>query len=156
MPERLRHKAFLRKPRSLSKFPVGIGALGELLLWFLAAGSTPIDLGPALQQIGIGILIAAPAFAGVWLLWKRNDQISGELSKNQAEQVADQKAQVIRERELSERLGPLLAEAVKVLASAPDRFDQALSQAQTAVQRQEVEQLIQRFKTAIADKERER
>lgn len=122
-------------------------------MWVLEAasgGGQTIDLGPALQQIGIGILIVAPIALVAWFLWKRNDAISVELSNLQEQRVEDQKAQVLRERELVERLGPLLAEAVRILAAAPSQFDRALNQAQSAIQRNEVETLIHRLETGIA------
>lgn len=125
-------------------------------MWILGAAAQPVDLGPALQQIGIGVLIAVPAFTMLWLLWKRNDRLTDELSNNQAQRVEDQKAQVLRERELAERLGPLLAEAVKVLATAPERFDQAMNQAQSAVQRGEVESWIRRIEHSVEGINQER
>lgn len=119
--------------------------------WLLAqASQTPtIDLGPAIQQIGIGVLIAAPMALLAWLLFKRNDKLQSEKSALEAERVDDQKAQVMRERELVERLGPLLAEAVKILATAPDRFEKTLNQAQTAIQRTEVENLIHKLEASV-------
>lgn len=122
-------------------------------MWFLAAstGSQTIDLGPALQQIGIGVLIVAPIAALAWLLWKRNDRLSAEMADLQTARVEDQKSQVVRERELVERLGPLLAEAVRILAAAPDQFDRALNQAQSAIQRDKLEDLVRRLESEIAD-----
>lgn len=125
-----------------------------MVLWFLAAassgGSQTIDLGPALQQIGIGVLIVAPIALLAWFLWKRNDRLSTEMGALQELRVEDQKAQTARERELVERLGPLLSEAVKILAAAPDQFDRALNQAQTAIQRNELDNLVRRVESEIA------
>lgn len=125
-----------------------------MVLWFLAAasggGSQTIDLGPALQQIGIGVLIVAPIALLAWFLWKRNDRLSEEMGALQSLRVEDQKAQTARERELVERLGPLLSEAVKILAAAPDQFDRALNQAQTAIQRNELDNLVRRVENEIA------
>lgn len=122
-------------------------------MWILAAsgGSQTIDLGPALQQIGIGVLIVAPIALLAWFLWKRNDKLSTEMSDLQMLRVEDQKAQTARERELVERLGPLLAEAVRILAAAPDQFDRALNQAQSAIQRDKLEDLVRRLEGEISD-----
>lgn len=119
-------------------------------MWLLGAAQSPgIDLGPALQQIGIGILIAVPIAFVAWLLWNKNNELSAQLQKVQDERIQDQKDQVTRERELVSKLGPLLAEAVKILAAAPDRFDQALNQATTAIQRQEMERLVHKIEESV-------
>lgn len=119
-------------------------------MWLLGAAQSPgIDLGPALQQIGIGILIAVPIAFVAWLVWNKNTELATQLSKVQDERIQDQKDQVARERELVSKLGPLLAEAVKILAAAPDRFDSALNQATTAIQRQEMERLVHKIEESV-------
>lgn len=93
--------------------------------------STTVDLAPALQQIGIGILIALPAWAISWQLWKRLDSAQ------------------TRERDLYDRLGPLLASSVDILAKAPDRFDQALSQATSSTRSSEVDALMRQLERTV-------
>jgi hypothetical protein len=63
--------------------------------------------------------------------------------------VQDSKDAVHRERELADRLGPLLAEAAKVLATAPERFDQALNQVRDATRSSEVDNLMQRLERTV-------
>lgn len=81
--------------------------------------ATSIDLGPALTQIGIGALIAVPAYATAWKLWGAREKALAENTRLRDDQIA-------RERELAERTVPALVEAAKMLAQAPDRFDRAL------------------------------
>lgn len=114
----------------------------------LASSSVP-DLGPAIQQIGIGALIAVPAYVTSWQLWKRLDKSLTATNELQAERVKDRDAQVLRERELADRLGPLLAQAADLLATAPDRFDKALSQAQNALRSNEVDLLMRRLEGTV-------
>lgn len=115
----------------------------------LASSSDLVTLGPALTQIGVGSLIAAPAFATTWQLWKRLDKEREEVRLLQLARVQDAKDAVLRERELADRLGPLLANAAEVLSTAPARFDQALNQVQTASRSSEVDQLMQRLETTV-------
>lgn len=93
--------------------------------------STTVDLGPAIQQIGIGVLIAFPAWVISWQLWKRLD------------------AALTREREWADRLGPLLATSVDILAKAPDRFDRALSQATSSTRSTEVDALMRQLEQTV-------
>lgn len=93
--------------------------------------STTVDLAPALQQIGIGILIAFPAWVISWQLWKRLDSAQ------------------TRERDLYDRLGPLLASSVDILAKAPERFDRALSQATSSTRSTEVDALMRQLESTV-------
>lgn len=106
------------------------------------ADATTVDLAPAIQQIGVGALIAVPAYVLSWLLWKRSDKASTECSELRAEQV-------MRERELSDRLGPLLAQSVDILSKAPDRFDRALSQANSSTRSTEVDALMRTLEQTV-------
>jgi hypothetical protein len=125
-------------------------------LWSLLSVTPTESLGPALQQIGIGALIAVPAYATSWKLWQMFSASQTEVKDLQLERVQDQKDQVIRERELADRLGPLLAEAAKVLATAPERFDQALRQVSDARGANEVDQLMRRLEDTVGRISRER
>lgn len=73
-------------------------------------------------QIGIGALIAMPAYAVVAVLWRDRGRKETEIKQ------LNEKA-TSRERELADRLVPLLTEAARVLASAPAQFDQAIKSA---------------------------
>lgn len=70
-------------------------------------------------QIGIGALIAMPAYAVVTVLWRDRGRKESEI-KNLNDKATS------RERELADRIVPLLTEAARVLASAPAQFDQAI------------------------------
>lgn len=101
-------------------------------MWLFAVDpSTTVDLGPALQQIGIGVLIAFPAYVTAWQFWKK---------------LGDAQT---RERELYDRLGPLLASSVDILAKAPDRFDRALSQATSSTRSTEVDALMRQLEQTV-------
>ena len=89
------------------------------------------DLGPAIQSLGIGSLIAVPAYVMVWLLWK-------ERRESQE-----------RERELSDRLGPLLAQSVDILAKAPGQFDRALAESTSSTRASEVDALMRRLEREV-------
>src|SRR6185295_9982657 len=90
-------------------------------------------------QLGIGALVAVPFSAGCSILWKA---LQAERTKSELLQLArvnDAKEAVHRERELADKLGPLLANAAEVLSTAPARFDQALSQVGSASRSSEVD-----------------
>lgn len=126
-------------------------------MWFLGLTQSPsFDLGPALQQIGIGVLIAVPIALVAWLLWNKNNDLTAQLRQEQDDRIQDSKDQIARERELVSKLGPLLSEAVKILAAAPDRFDQALNQATNAIQRQEMERLVHKIEESVEGIAKER
>jgi hypothetical protein len=105
--------------------------LWQLLAWVAQSVDNNIDLGPAIQSLGIGSLIAVPAWVICWQLWKR----LGEAQE--------------RERELSDRLGPLLAQSVDVLAKAPGQFDRALAEATTSTRSSEVDALMRRLEREV-------
>lgn len=97
----------------------------------LAVGST--DLGPALTQIGIGALVAAPAFGMLRVIWQKSENLSAEISKLREDQIT-------RERELSDKTVPVLGECVRVL---------------TAVARAtEEETMTRRIRAQIADEKK--
>lgn len=117
--------------------------------WALAASSadSPTDFLPGLGQLGLGALIVAPSYAAVWALWRRNlasiseydariaamaSQHSAELAEKdrtiaelQESRRADLLAQVSRERDLSSRIIPTLAESAEVIARAPSLYRRA-------------------------------
>lgn len=116
-----------------------------MLLFLLLVSASPDPW----TQLGLGALVAAPPSSFCWVLWRT---LGTERSKNEALQ----RDQITRERELSDRLGPLLAEAVKVLATAPERFDQALGQAQRATATGEVDSMMRKLEETVERISRER
>lgn len=70
--------------------------------------ATAIDLGPAIQQIGIGALIAAPAYAMLRVIWLKSEKQSAELSQSREDAIS-------REREFSTGTVPVLQECVRAL-----------------------------------------
>ena len=119
------------------------------LVWDLAAASSdsPTDFLPGLGQLGLGALIVAPSYAAVWALWRHNlkkdDEHAAamaakdsehatamaskdaEISALQESRRQDLLAQVARERDLSSRVIPTLAESAEVIARAPTLYRQA-------------------------------
>lgn len=126
------------------------------LLGLLISTSTTPDLGPQLTQLGIGALVAVPAWGACWKLWQAWQSSQAELKTLQLERVQDAKDAITRERELADRLGPLLAEAAKVLSTAPERFDQALGQVQASTRNSEVDGMMRRLESFVARLPQER
>lgn len=83
--------------------------------------SSAIDLGPALTQIGIGVLIAAPAWLTSRVLWQKSEKQSSEILHLREEwrsEVAQLRGdQILREREFSDKAIPVLGKCVEVLTS---------------------------------------
>lgn len=89
--------------------------------------ASAIDLGQALQQIGVGALIAAPAYAGLRALWLKSEKQSTEISQLREDQI-------LRERELSTGAVPVLQECVRALTSVAKATEE-----QTMMRRVEAE-----------------
>lgn len=92
-------------------------------------------------QIGIGALIAMPAYAVVTILWRDRGRKEAEIKQ------LNEKA-TSRERELADRLVPLLTEAARVLASAPAQFDQAIKSAAGAA---DIDRVLSKLNRVIGD-----
>lgn len=108
----------------------------------LLQASPNVDLGPAIQQIGIGALIAVPAYFTAWQLWKDNRSLRSASSTEHTLALA-------RERELLDRIAPLLATAADILAKTPERFDRALSGAQNATEKTELDRRMAQLEEVI-------
>ncbi len=93
------------------------------------------------SQIGIGALIAAPAYAVVAVLWKDRKKCEAEVKELNDKATS-------RERELADRLAPLLAEAARILSSAPAQFEQALRTTRTS---SEADQLIDKLSKLVGE-----
>ncbi len=100
------------------------------------------------SQIGIGALIAMPAYAVVAVLWRDRGRKEAEIK------LLNDKA-TSRERELADRLVPLLTEAARVLASAPAQFDQAIKTASgTATYNTDMERVLEKLNRVIGELDR--
>jgi len=96
-------------------------------------------------QLGIGAIVCALLFSWGLLLWRDNKAKDLTIEKLNEERLRDQEARIRRERELSDVLAPLLAQAVDLLAKAPAQFDRALSDAQRATGQSELDAVIRRL-----------
>ncbi len=132
--------------------------------WPLLVSQTttvPTDsVGPALASLGIGVLVALPAYAALWGLWKwariQIDKKDIEIKALQLARVQDLQDQNNRDRELADRLGPLLAEAVKISSVVPERITQALNQASTSRSTGEANELVRRLEDIVQHIPRDR
>lgn len=62
-------------------------------MWLVSLmGDSSVDLGPALTQIGIGALIAVPAYYMAWKFWQLISTLRNELAAVNQERLDDQKA----------------------------------------------------------------
>lgn len=95
--------------------------------WLLAASPDPLTL----SQYGLaGIMILGLATALV-----RKDN---EVTRLNADRIA-------REQALSDKLGPLLAEAIHTLSTTPDRFERALAKVEEQTQASLLERTVARM-----------
>ncbi len=93
------------------------------------------------SQIGIGALIALPAYAAGLALWKDRRRIERETRELNEHALA-------RERELSDRIAPLLNEAVRVLSIVPTRFEESFRSARETA---DVDKIVAKLTTAVED-----
>lgn len=93
------------------------------------------------SQIGIGALIALPAWSAAIVLWK--DRLRHERETQELNDDA-----LARERELSDRIAPLLNEAVRVLSIVPSRFEESF---RTARETADVDKIVEKLTAAIDD-----
>lgn len=93
-----------------------------------AASETPTDFLPGLGQLGLGALLVAPMSAWAWVLWRRNLALTSQIDALNEARRLDLLAQIERERELSSRMLPTLAESAEVIAKAPGLYRQAAEQ----------------------------
>lgn len=122
-----------------------------LVLLLSTIGSFLLAVDPSSgqwSQIGIGALIAMPAYAVVAVLWRDRGRKEAEVK-----QLNDKATS--RERELADRLVPLLTEAARVLSSAPGQFDQAIRNAAAATAgRSDVDRVLDKLDRVIGDLDR--
>lgn len=117
------------------------------LLAYLAVDQVP---EPSIyERLGTASIVAVILSTGCWVLWRA-------LQTERATTAALRQGEVLRERELADRLVPLLTEAVKVLSTAPERFDQALSQVQNATSATRTESLLTRLESVVGHIAQER
>lgn len=95
--------------------------------WLLGASADPVTL----SQYGLAGIVILTLAAAVRMLWN-------EVARLNADRIA-------REQALSDKLGPLLAEAIRVLSVTPDRFEKALSQVEDASRASDLERTVARL-----------
>lgn len=115
--------------------------------WLLLVGAPTDPNGtwgaPPLVWIGAGLSLPSTAS---WLLWKDR----GRQQQKSDQQLADLQLKYDnREKELSDRVIPLLTRAVDVLSEAPARFDAALQQASESTRRSEIELMMDKLGRAV-------
>lgn len=97
-------------------------------MWsLLAASADPI----ALSQYGLAGLVILALAGAVRLLWN-------EVARLNADRIA-------REQALSDKLGPLLAEAIRVLPTVQERFEKALTQVEDSSRASDLERTVARL-----------
>lgn len=93
----------------------------------LAASADPV----ALSQYGLAGIVILALTAAVRLLWN-------EVARLNADRIA-------REQALSDKLGPLLAEAIRVLPTVQERFEKALAQVEDSSRASDLERTVARL-----------
>jgi hypothetical protein len=91
--------------------------------WIAQSAPAPVDVNPW-AQLGIASIVCALLFAIAWMLWKAHaasDKARDtELIAIRKEKDTLYEERIEREQYLSDRLAPLLADAVKILALVPE------------------------------------
>jgi len=95
-------------------------------------------------QLGISGIVCALLFGAAWTFWRRSLVLEAEKNKLYEERIA-------REQFLSDRLAPLLADAVEILGSAPARFENALAQSKQATQAADLNRLVDKLEQTMRD-----
>lgn len=94
------------------------------------------------EQLGIASIVCATWFLVAYTLWRQTQRQQATINTLREEQIK-------REREMGDRIVPLLQSAADMLSRAPERFDRALGQAQAASRSSEVDQLLSYLKTSV-------
>lgn len=93
-------------------------------------------------QLGVASVVAVMLSTGLFVIWRQSLAKDVTIAELHAAQLA-------REKELSERIVPLLVTAVEVLSTAPTKFDQALRAAQDSTQRSELDSVLSRLEATL-------
>lgn len=117
--------------------------------WILLTQAPPSDL--TFSQLGIAAVICVLLSAISWTLWRQHTTDLAKIEALQASRVSDAQAAVAREREVADKLVPLLATSAEVLSTAPARFSQALDDARRTTESTELAQLVAQLKAAAKD-----
>lgn len=129
-----------------------------LISVFLTAASDPSPL-PDFSQLGVFSIVCVILSTGIFFVWrtwrsdlkdhadsmdstikKYEEALTVERGRTEAlrlENVALQQQALVRERELVNGLGPLLADSLKVMAATPGLIDRATDRWERAVERLE-------------------
>lgn len=108
--------------------------------WLLAVSPDPNPWA----QLGIASIVCALLSGIAWTLWRR-------VLTLQAEKDDLYRQRIDREQFLSDRLAPLLSDAIEILGSAPMKFETALSQAQRSTQAGELDRLVEKLESMTRD-----
>lgn len=118
-----------------------------LLLTWIYGATSPTDL--TFGQLGIAAVVCVLLLGSSLTLWRAYQGALQRIEALQLERIKDAQTFTERERELADRVVPLLAEAVRVLSTAPQKFDQALEQAQSVTRTSEVELMMRKVEDAV-------
>lgn len=112
--------------------------------WRLWADVTdPTNVNPW-TQLGIASIVCALLSTIAWILWRR-------LLAVQAEKDALYAARIEREQYLTDRLGPLLNDALSILGTAPAEFKTALTEARQSAGASELERVVRDLKDTVRE-----
>lgn len=115
---------------------------------FLATDPSGFDLSQLLAQLGVSAVTVAAFGVAVRVLWNDNQSLRKEVRDVYSTQVA-------RERELADKMGPLLGTAIDVLARAPAQFDRVLSDARESSRVTDTDRKVEELKQSVEQMLRE-
>lgn len=124
-------------------------SLAEWMYLQTSPGSGSFDLLQAIGSIGVGAVLAVP-FVIVWrIAMARIRDLEAEVKTLNASRITEVLAQVTREKELSDSMAPLLADAAEALRDTPSVFDRVLEKAQGSAQRNETDLRLRQMEIAM-------
>jgi hypothetical protein len=121
-------------------------------VWIISQTQAPtIDF----TQLGVAAIVCVLLFAWGWTLWQENRRKDAEISRLRDAHMRDNAAireeQLTRERELVDRLAPLLASAVEILGTAPENFKDALREARESGRMDELSRVVGQLRDTVRD-----
>lgn len=96
------------------------------------------------NQLGIAAVVCALLLAGLLIVWK-------QLLASQARERQLLADQVGREKEIADRIVPLLVSGLEVLTTTPAKFQQAMDQARSSTSRSELDLVLARLEDMVRD-----
>lgn len=110
------------------------------MLTLLAQASSPDTIN--FSQLGIASVICVLLLAGLLIVWK-------QLLASQARERQLLADQVGREKEIADRIVPLLVSGLEVLTTAPAKFQQAMDQAAASTSRSDLDSVLSRLEDTL-------